>query len=331
MTGYFYSPHSAHAQPRRNRLLGRAIAAICGMALTATGLMNVPATIAADSPSSGMDSVTKYTPSHITFPGNDGQPHEVSFDAHSFKIDGERINIWSGEFHYWRLPDVNGWRDIFQKMRANGYNAVSLYLFWGLHQSEENGPFDFSPGTIKDLDLLLTLAEEEGLYVIARPGPYVNAEISMGGLPAYMSNYGGGLRSMDSKALAASESWLTAANAIISKHQVTDGGGSVLLYQVENELTEGNAKDQEFLTELGRHVKATGITVPLFHNDWGMGGRLSNTSATGLDFYAYDKYPVGFNCSAGRNKIDDSEANFRRITSTSSNFITESQGGSFIP
>lgn len=229
MTGYFYSPHSARAQPRRNRLLGRAIAAICGMALTATGLLNVPATIAADTQSSVMDSVTKYTPSRITFPGNDRQPHEVSFDVRSFKIDGERINIWSGEFHYWRLLDVNGWCDIFQKMRAHGYNAVSLYLFWGLHQSEENGPFDFSPGTVKDLDLLLSLAEEEGLYVIARPGPYVNAEISMGGLPAYMSNYGGGLRSMDSKALAASESWLTVANAIISKHQVTDGGGSVLL------------------------------------------------------------------------------------------------------
>ena len=79
-------------------------------------------------------------------------------------------------------------------MRANGYNAVSLYFFWGLHQSKEGGPFDFSKGTIKDLDLLLTMAQEEGLYVIARPGPYVNAEISMGGLPAWMTNYSGGLR-----------------------------------------------------------------------------------------------------------------------------------------
>ena len=30
---------------------------------------------------------------------------------------------------------------------------------------------------------LLTIAEEEGLYVIARPGPYINAEISMGASP----------------------------------------------------------------------------------------------------------------------------------------------------
>ncbi|MFD4371147.1 beta-galactosidase [Streptomyces sp. NPDC058486] len=32
-------------------------------------------------------------------------------------------------------------------------------------------------------DRLLTTAEKEGLYVIARPAPYNNAEAGMGGLP----------------------------------------------------------------------------------------------------------------------------------------------------
>ena len=300
------------------------LAAVVGMALAGALPISVAQAASAAPPA-------KYATADITFPGNDGKPHKVTFDKNSFMVDGQRLNVWSGEIHYWRAPDVNSWRDLFQKMRANGYNAVSLYFFWGLHQSKEGGPFDFSKGTIKDLDLLLTMAQEEGLYVIARPGPYVNAEISMGGLPAWMTNYSGGLRTTDPKVLAASKAWLHAFNQIASKHLVTKGGGSVLLYQVENELLSDNAARGAFLKSLVSQVKSDGIDVPLFHNDYGLGGRFKNTSLYGTDFYAYDKYPVGFNCSAGRNRIDDSEATFRSYAPNSPHFITESQGGAFTP
>ena len=311
--------------PRKLAKRAATLAAIIGMALAGGALPISVAQAASAAPPA------KYATADITFPGNDGKPHKVTFDKNSFMVDGQRLNVWSGEIHYWRAPDVNSWRDLFQKMRANGYNAVSLYFFWGLHQSKEGGPFDFSKGTIKDLDLLLTIAQEEGLYVIARPGPYVNAEISMGGLPAWMTNYSGGLRTTDPKVLAASKAWLHAFNQIASKHLVTKGGGSVLLYQVENELLSDNAARGAFLKSLVGQVKADGIDVPLFHNDYGLGGRFKNTSLYGTDFYAYDKYPVGFNCSAGRNRIDDSEATFRSYAPNSPHFITESQGGAFTP
>ena len=311
--------------PRKLAKRAATLAAVVGMALAGGALPISVAQAASAAPPA------KYATTDITFPGNDGKPHKVTFDKNSFMVDGQRLNVWSGEIHYWRAPDVNSWRDLFQKMRANGYNAVSLYFFWGLHQSKEGGPFDFSKGTIKDLDLLLTMAQEEGLYVIARPGPYVNAEISMGGLPAWMTNYSGGLRTTDPKVLAASKAWLHAFNQIASKHLVTKGGGSVLLYQVENELLSDNAARGAFLKSLVGQVKADGIDVPLFHNDYGLGGRFKNTSLYGTDFYAYDKYPVGFNCSAGRNRIDDSEATFRSYAPNSPHFITESQGGAFTP
>lgn len=311
--------------PRKLAKRAATLAAVVSMALAGGALpISVAQATSAAPPA-------KYATADITFPGNDGKPHKVTFDKNSFMVDGQRLNVWSGEIHYWRAPDVNSWRDLFQKMRANGYNAVSLYFFWGLHQSKEGGPFDFSKGTIKDLDLLLTMAQEEGLYVIARPGPYVNAEISMGGLPAWMTNYSGGLRTTDPKVLAASKAWLHAFNQIASKHLVTKGGGSVLLYQVENELLSDNAARGAFLKSLVGQVKADGIDVPLFHNDYGLGGRFKNTSLYGTDFYAYDKYPVGFNCSAGRNRIDDSEATFRSYAPNSPHFITESQGGAFTP
>ena len=310
--------------PRKLAKRAATLAAVVGMALAGALPISVAQAASAAPPA-------KYATADITFPGNDGKPHKVTFDKNSFMVDGQRLNVWSGEIHYWRAPDVNSWRDLFQKMRANGYNAVSLYFFWGLHQSKEGGPFDFSKGTIKDLDLLLTMAQEEGLYVIARPGPYVNAEISMGGLPAWMTNYSGGLRTTDPKVLAASKAWLHAFNQIASKHLVTKGGGSVLLYQVENELLSDNAARGAFLKSLVSQVKSDGIDVPLFHNDYGLGGRFKNTSLYGTDFYAYDKYPVGFNCSAGRNRIDDSEATFRSYAPNSPHFITESQGGAFTP
>lgn len=270
----------------------------------------------------------------VNFPGNDGQGHEVTFDSKSFMVDGERLNVWSGEFHHWRLPGTDDWRDMFQKMRASGFNAVSLYFFWGLH-STEPGQFDFTG--IKDIDLLLTMAEEEGLYVIARPGPYVNAEISMGGLPAYLTKNGShSLRSMDPEVLRESLSWLDAFNKIAVNHQVTDGGGSIVTYQAENELLNEGGDRPAFMEELVTKIKGDGITVPVFHNDWGFNGAYVPGSGTvggdvGLDYYAFDQYPLGFNCSNARGQIPDMESRFRARTTTSPMFIAEGQGGAFTP
>lgn len=77
---------------------------------------------------------------------------------------------------------------------------LTPHFFWGMHQSEEGGEFDFTDP--HDIDKLLAMAAEEGLYVIARPGPYINAEVSMGGLPTWMVNkMAGSLRSTDPSVL----------------------------------------------------------------------------------------------------------------------------------
>lgn len=264
-----------------------------------------------------------------TFPGNDGEAHTVTWDEHSFLVDDERLLIYSGEIHPWRVPAPAQWRDLLQVLKAAGFNAVSFYFFWGLHQSAPGGDFDFTG--IRDLDLLLTMAEQEGLYVIARPGPYVNAEISMGGLPAYMTNRAASLRSTDPENFADSCAWLSAINQIIAKHQVSDGGGSVFLYQVENELITEDAERSAFLRALSDHVRSTGIAVPLFHNDYNMGGRFADTAKHGTDFYAFDHYPLGFNAGGARSRIGESEQGYRQISPDTPQFITESQGGAFTP
>src|SRR5690242_19054399 len=49
--------------------------------------------------------------------------HTVTWDKYSLMIDGTRAVIWSGEFHPFRLPSPDLWRDVLQKLKANGYNA----------------------------------------------------------------------------------------------------------------------------------------------------------------------------------------------------------------
>lgn len=51
-------------------------------------------------------------------------------DATSLYIDGQPVFIFSGEFHYWRIPNPSLYLDIFQKIRATGYNAISIYFHW---------------------------------------------------------------------------------------------------------------------------------------------------------------------------------------------------------
>jgi beta-galactosidase len=109
---------------------------------------------------------------------DDGLTADVTWDEYSLSIKGKRVFIFSGEFHYERLPNPELWRDVFQKYKANGLNAVSIYFFWSYH-SPAKGAFDFkTPG--KDVQRLFDIAKEEGLYVIARPGPYCNAEVCPG-------------------------------------------------------------------------------------------------------------------------------------------------------
>ena len=69
--------------------------------------------------------------------------HTITYDQYSLMIDGQRTVIWSGEFEYWRLPSPSLWLDILQKMKAEGYNAVTIYFDWAYH-SPKSGVYDFS-------------------------------------------------------------------------------------------------------------------------------------------------------------------------------------------
>jgi beta-galactosidase GanA len=223
--------------------------------------------------------------------------HTIAFDEYSLLIDGRRTFVWSGEFHPFRLPSPDLWRDILQKLKASGYNAVSIYFNWGFH-SPRRGVYDFTG--IRDMDRLLTIAEETGLYVIARPGPYINAEVDAGGFPGWLTTQAGRARTDAADYLAAVDEWLTRIDAVIARHQLTNGTGSVIMYQIENELANTATTQRNYMRHLYDKVRADGITVPIFHNDKGREGRwvpagagVPGTVEGPNDMYAFDGYPGG--------------------------------------
>ncbi|MFH1537943.1 MAG: beta-galactosidase [bacterium] len=108
---------------------------------------------------------------------------KVTYDRYSLLIDGKREFILSGAIHYYRLPSQIIWRDRLRKMKEAGLNAVDVYFAWNYHSPAE-GEYDFEG--IRDVDALMDMIGDEGLYLIARPGPYICSEVDGGGFPGWL-------------------------------------------------------------------------------------------------------------------------------------------------
>ena len=249
--------------------------------------------------------------------------HKVTYDRYSLMIDGKPIYLWSGSFHYWRLPSPDLWSDVLQKMKAAGFNAVEIYFDWGYH-SPRRGVYDFTG--IRDVDRLLDMARDAGIYVIARPGPYINAETDAGGFPGWLVDTGGKPRSPDPEYTAAYQEWMGQIDRILARHQVTDGRGTVLMYQVENEFYDDSPDGQRYMQAIEDKARADGITVPF-------SGNHNSDFINGLgavELPGQDSYPLDFDCSRPErwNAVYDFSRERRELT-RSPLFFPEFQGGAF--
>jgi beta-galactosidase len=101
-------------------------------------------------------------------------------------IDGTPRILLSGEVHYFRLQR-DEWPDRLARLRAAGGNTVASYIPWLSHEPEE-GHFDLDGHTRDALDLaaFIDLCHEQGLYFMARPGPFIMAEMKNEGIPYYV-------------------------------------------------------------------------------------------------------------------------------------------------
>jgi hypothetical protein len=234
------------------------------------------------------------TPEPITQPGDvlRGKPQQVSYDQYSLKIGGNRVFITAGEFDPWRTPSPSLWLDDLQKMKADGYNAVTVYFNWD-YTSPSPGVYDFAG--VRDMNEFLNTAQQAGIYVIARPGPYINAETDGGGIPSWVLTSPNGYRSDTEPYLSAALQWFAEIDAIIAPHQITKGG-DVILYQIENEYTGTSAADVKYMADLEQQATSDGIDVPFTFNQ--CCGSDTFTSGTGaVNISGQDNYPLGFDCA----------------------------------
>jgi beta-galactosidase GanA len=245
-------------------------------------------------------------------------------DKYSLMIDGQRFSLWGGEFHYWRLPSPDLWLDVLQKLKANGYNAATIYFHWGYH-SPAPGVYDFAG--IRDVDRLLDMAKQVGLYVIARPGPHINAETDGGGFPAWLDRLPGTKRTTDPAYLAYADEWLSQIDPILARHQLTNGTGTIILNQVENEFTDSSDAGRAYMQHLIDKFHSDGITVPLTGNHW---NNFNSGSVGVLDVDGWDLYPQGFDCSNPTTWAAVPDLSWLRASLTDRPlYFAEFQGGSF--
>uniref|UniRef100_T1I5G8 Glyco_hydro_35 domain-containing protein n=1 Tax=Rhodnius prolixus TaxID=13249 RepID=T1I5G8_RHOPR len=106
----------------------------------------------------------------------------IDYDTNEFMMDGEPFTYASGELHYFRVPQPY-WRDRMRKYRYAGLNAISTYIEWSLHEPSPNRFVFDGEANITEF---IKIAQEEDLYVIVRPGPYICAERDFGGYPAWL-------------------------------------------------------------------------------------------------------------------------------------------------
>ena len=188
------------------------------------------------------------------------QTHTFAVAGGQFTLDGKPFQIISGAIHYERIPRAY-WRDRLRKAHAMGLNTIETYVFWNLTEPTQ-GRFDFTGQN--DIAEFIREAQQEGLYVVLRPGPYVCAEWEWGGYPAWLlhdphmvvrSSYPG--------FLSAAQAYLTAVGRQLSQLQIGNGG-PILAVQVENEYG-GYSDDHAYMEQIHQAVLKAGFTKSLLY------------------------------------------------------------------
>ncbi|KAJ6787324.1 hypothetical protein PWT90_09298 [Aphanocladium album] len=260
----------------------------------------------------------------------------ITWDEKSLFIRGERAMMFSGEFHPFRLPVPSLYLDVFEKIKAMGFNMVSFYVDWALLEGK---PGEFRADGIFSLEPFFEAATKAGIYLLARPGPYINAEVSGGGYPGWLQRIKGTLRTDAPDYLSATDNYMANIGAIIAKAQITNGG-PVILFQPENEYSYSTIKpfpNKKYLQYVIDQARKAGIVVPLINNDSGPGGTgAPGTGEGSVDIYGFDSYPLGFDCAhpdvwpAGNLPTTLRETHMR-LSPSSPFAIPEFQGGSYDP
>jgi beta-galactosidase len=197
--------------------------------------------------------------------------HSFGFapDGSAFLLDGKPFQIRSGEMHPARIP-VEYWRHRIRMAKAMGLNTISLYVMWN-YIEELPGVYDFSTDR-RNVEAFVKLCQDEGMWVLLRPGPYVCGEWDLGGIPPYLLCVPGVQLRVNSTAdphyMAAVRRYFQQLIPRV-KPLMVGNGGPILMIQIENEYGSYGS-DHAYVEEL-RQLWIDGGIDGAFYTEDGLG------------------------------------------------------------
>lgn len=183
----------------------------------------------------------------------------IELSADAIRIHGQPKVLLCASLFYFRIPREN-WEDRMLQLRALGYNCIDVYIPWNFHELR---PGEWHLEGMHDIGAFLALAAKHGLYVVARPGPYICSEWDGGALPSWLYQQDLRLRQADDAYLTQLNRWLKKVLPLVAACEA-GRGGSVIAVQLENEMDYfGCQNPKAYMEKLRDTARACGITVPL--------------------------------------------------------------------
>ncbi|MCW5249645.1 glycoside hydrolase family 35 protein [Streptomyces sp. SHP 1-2] len=175
---------------------------------------------------------------------------------------GRPHRVLSGSLHYFRVHPGQ-WADRLHRIAALGLNTVDTYVPWNFHEPRP-GRFRFTGW--QDVERFVRTAQETGLDVIVRPGPYICAEWDNGGLPVWLTGRPGMRpRCCHRPYLDEVGRWFDELVPRLAALQFSRGG-PVVAVQIENEYGS-YGDDREYLRWVRDALVGRGITELLYTAD----------------------------------------------------------------
>jgi beta-galactosidase len=115
-------------------------------------------------------------------------PSVTMHDGIFFK-DGKSIFFISGDYPYYR-DDPTDWDVKLDQIKAMGIDTISCYIPWrhhAIHASNGKIIYDFTGATYPSRNVVnfIERVKAKGMFIIAKPGPFIHAETRYGGLPDF--------------------------------------------------------------------------------------------------------------------------------------------------